>query len=153
EGAVNEVVIETLRKHQRVIFNGNGYSPEWHSEAERRGLPNLRNAVDAIANFCAPKNIAMFERFGVLTSKEAESRMNIQYEAYSKATAIEGQSALSIARTLVLPAAQAHQAAVAQSLAAAKAVGVKVDAQEKRLRDLGARIEQLVAGVDDLNAA
>jgi glutamine synthetase len=153
EGAVNEVVIETLRKHQRVIFNGNGYSPEWHSEAERRGLPNVRNAVDAIANFCAPKNIAMFERFGVLTSKEAESRMNIQYEAYSKAIAIEGQSALSMARTLVLPAAQKHQLAVGQAIAAAKASGLKVDAQEKRLRDLVARVEQLAAGVDDLNGA
>jgi glutamine synthetase len=152
EGAVNEVVVEVLKKHQRVIFNGNGYSPEWHAEAERRGLPNFKNAVDAIGNFCAPKNLAMFERFGVLTSKEAESRMNIMYEAYSKAVAIEGQSALSIARTMVLPAAQKHQAAVAGSVAAAKAVGLKVDAQEKRLRDMTGRIEALVVGIDDLQA-
>jgi glutamine synthetase len=153
EGAVTEVVTETLKKHQRVIFNGNGYSAEWHAEAERRGLPNFRNAVDAIGNFCAPKNVGMFERFGVLTAKEAESRMNIQFEAYCKAIAIEGQSALSMARTLVLPAVQKHQLNVAQSVVAAKTAGIKVDAQEKRLRDLAMRIEQLVTGIDDLNAA
>ncbi len=153
EGAVNEVVVEVLKKHQRVIFNGNGYSSEWHAEAESRGLPNFRNAVDAISNFCAPKNVSMFECFGVLTSKEAESRMNIQFEAYSKAIAIEGLSALSIARTIVLPAAQKHQLNVAQSVTAAKSAGLKVDAQMKRLQELASRIEQLVAGIDDLNAA
>ncbi|HLQ37483.1 MAG TPA: glutamine synthetase III, partial [Planctomycetota bacterium] len=153
EGAVNDVVVELLKKHQRVIFNGNGYSAEWHAEAERRGLPNFKNAVDAIGNFCAAKNVAMFEHFGVLTSKEAESRMNIMYEAYSKAVAIEGQSALSLARTVILPVAQQHQGAVAQSLIAAKASGLKVDGQDKRLRDLVARIETLVTGIDELNTA
>ncbi len=152
EAAVTEVVVDTLKRHQRVIFNGNGYSAEWHAEAERRGLPNFKNAVDAIGNFCARKNVDMFERFGVLTSKEAESRMNIMYESYSKAIAIEGQSALSVARTMIRPAAQRHQTAVAQSVAAAKAAGQKVDAQEKRLGVLVARIETLVHGIDDLNA-
>jgi glutamine synthetase len=153
EAAVNEVVTDTLKKHQRVIFNGNGYSAEWHAEAERRGLPNFKNAVDAIGNFCAPKNVAMFERFGVLTSKEAESRMNIQFESYSKAIAIEGSSCLSMARTMVLPAAQKHQLAVAQSITAAKQAGVKVDGQQKRLEAMSALIEQLIARVDDLNAS
>jgi glutamine synthetase len=153
EAAVNEVVVEVFKKHQRIIFNGNGYSPEWHAEAERRGLPNFRNAVDAIPNFCSSKNIAIFERFGVLTAKEADSRMNIMFEAYCKAIAIEGQSSLSIARTMVLPAAQQAQMQVAQSVAAAKAVGLKVDAQERRLREMSARVEALVTGIDDLNAA
>jgi glutamine synthetase len=78
--------------------------------------------------------------------------MNIMYEHYCKAIAIEGQSALSIARTMVLPAAQKHQHVVAESVAAAKAVGLKVDAQEKRLRDMCARIEALVVGIDELQA-
>ncbi|MGE3174456.1 MAG: glutamine synthetase III [Planctomycetota bacterium] len=150
--AVDEVVAETLKKHHRVIFNGNGYSAEWHQEAERRGLPNLRNAVDAIGTFCDAKNVKMFERFGVLTAKEAESRMNIQFEAYSKAIAIEGQSCLSMARTMVLPAAQKHQSLVAQSLMAAKGAGVAVDAQQRRLANMSALIEQLVARIDDLGA-
>ncbi len=152
EAAVNEVVTDTLKKHQRVIFNGNGYSTEWHQEAERRGLPNFRNAVDAIGNFCAPKNVAMFERFGVLTSKEAESRMNIQFESYCKAIAIEGQSCLSVARTMVLPAAQKHQLLVAQSVTAAKTAGMRVDGQQKRLEAMSGLIEQVVARIDDLSA-
>ena len=152
EAAINEVVIDTLRKHKRVLFNGNGYSSEWHAEAAQRGLPNFRNAVDASGNFGAPKNVSMFEKFGVLTAKEAESRMNIQYEAYCKAISIEGQSCLSIARTMVLPAAQSHQGAVAQSLAAAKSCGVDVSGQMKRLSSMSALIEQLVARIEDLSS-
>ena len=150
EAAVNEVVVDLLKKHQRVIFDGNGYSEEWHAEAERRGLPNLRNAVDAIGTFCAKKNLELFERLGVLSAKEAESRMNIMFEAYSKAIAIEAQSALSLARTMILPAAQRWQLTVAQSLAAAKAVGLQTPAQQRRLEEMSVRIEALAAGIDEL---
>ncbi|MBL8730591.1 MAG: glutamine synthetase III [Planctomycetes bacterium] len=150
EAAVNEVVVELFKKHKRILFNGNGYSAEWHLEAEKRGLPNLRNAVDAIGTFCAPKSIALFEKFGVLSAKEAESRMNIMFEAYSKAIAIEGQSALSLARTMILPAAQKWQLTVAQSLLLAKQAGMDVKIQERRLRDMAARIEGLVVAIDEL---
>ncbi|HEX5051612.1 MAG TPA: glutamine synthetase III [Planctomycetota bacterium] len=150
ETAVNDVVVELFKAHQRILFNGNGYSAEWHAEAERRGLPNFRNAVDAIGNFCSAKNVALFERFAVLSAKEAESRMNIMFESYCKALAIEGQSALSLARTMILPAAQKSQLATAQSVAAAKGLGVDVKVQEKRLRDMSARIEALVVSIDEL---
>jgi glutamine synthetase len=152
EAAVNDVVVDLFKKHQRILFNGNGYSAEWHQEAHKRGLPNFRNAVDAIGNFASKKNLELFERFAVLSSKEVESRMNIQFEAYSKAIAIEGQSALSIARTMILPAAQRSQLAVAQSVAAAKACGIDVKVQEKRLRDFGARIESFVLAIEELTA-
>ncbi len=150
EAAVNEVVVDLFKKHQRILFNGNGYSAEWHAEASKRGLPNFRNAVDAIGNFCAPKNVALFERFAVLSAKEAESRMNIMFEGYAKAIAIEAQSTLSIGRTMLLPAAQRSQAMVAQSVAAAKAAGCDVKAQEKRLRDMAMRVESFVGAIDEL---
>ncbi|MCA8974746.1 MAG: glutamine synthetase III [Planctomycetes bacterium] len=150
ETAVNEVVAEVFKKHKRVVFNGNGYSAEWHAEAEKRGLLNLRDSVTATAHFCAAKNVAMFEKFGVLSEKEASSRMNIMFEGYCKAIAIEAQSALSLARTMILPAAQKTQLAVAQSVAAVKALGLESKAQESRLRALNARIEALVAGIDEL---
>jgi glutamine synthetase len=150
EAAVNEVVVDLFKRHQRILFDGNGYSAEWHAEAARRGLPNFKNAVDAIGNFGSEKNVALFERFGVLSAKEAESRMNIMFEAYCKAIAIEGQSALSLARTLVLPAGQKAQLAMAQSVGAAKAAGVDCKQQDKRLRELAARIESLVASIDEL---
>jgi glutamine synthetase len=152
EAAVNEVVVDLFKKHQRILFNGNGYSAEWHAEAARRGLPNFRNAVDAIGNFNAPKNVALFEKFGVLSSKETESRMNIMFEGYSKAIAIEGQSALSVARTMLLPAAQRSQLAFAQSVGAAKGIGIDVKVQERRLRDMSSRIESFVLAIEELAA-
>ncbi|GAB4144013.1 MAG: glutamine synthetase III [Planctomycetota bacterium] len=153
EGAVNEVVVEVLKQHRRVIFNGNGYSPEWHAEAERRGLPNFSNAVDAIACFASKQNVAMFEQFGVLTAKEAESRMNIMYEGYAKAIAIEVQSSLSIARSIVLPAAQEQQADMAASVAAARAAGLSVPNQEKRLAELSGLIERILDVISELSEA
>jgi glutamine synthetase len=150
EAAVNEVVVDLFKKHQRILFNGNGYSAEWHAEAAKRGLPNFRNAVDAIVNFGSKKNAELFERFAVLSAKEVESRMAIMFEAYCKAIAIEGQSALSIARTMILPSAQRTQLLVATSVGAAKSAGIEVKAQDKRLRELSARIESLVVAIEEL---
>ena len=152
EAAVNDVVVDLFKKHKRILFNGNGYSSQWHAEAQKRGLPNFRNAVDAIGNFGAKKNAELFERFSVLSAKEVESRMHIMFEAYCKAIAIEGQSALSIARTMLLPAAQRTQLTVAQSVAAAKAAGMKVKSQEKRLKEMCGLIDAFVDAIDGLQA-
>ena len=150
ESAVNDVIVEIFKAHQRVVFNGNGYSEDWHKEAAGRGLPNVPNAVDALANFGAEKNVQLFDRLGVLSPKESESRMNIQLEAYSKAIAIEGQSALSIARTMLLPAAQKTQRDVADSLSAAKMHGLAIERQFERLGDMTRRIEDFVHCIDAL---
>ena len=152
EAAVNDVVVELFKKHKRILFNGNGYSSQWHAEAQKRGLPNFRNAVDAIGNFGSKKNAELFERFSVLSAKEVESRMHIMYEAYCKAIAIEGQSALSIARTMLLPAAQRTQLVVAQSVAAAKAAGMKVPAQQKRLKEMCSLVDAFLGAIEDLKA-
>ena len=151
--AMTDIVADVLKQHGRVIFNGNGYSPEWQAEAQRRGLPNFTNAVDAIGTFCAPDKMAMFERLEVLSAKEAESRMNIMYEAYSKALSVECQSALGLATTAILPAAQKHQAQLAQSITAAKNAGQRVESQEKQLQTTSERIERLVDAIDDLGLA
>lgn len=150
ETAINEVIAEVFSKHQRIVFNGNGYSEEWHAEAKKRGLPNVPNAVDALACLNSKKNIDLFSRMNVLSPAEAESRMNIQFEAYSKAIAIEGQCALSIARTMILPAAQKTQRDVADSLSSAKTHGFAIEKQSERLRDMTMRIEALVTCLDDL---
>jgi len=150
EAAVNDVVVEIFKQHQRVVFNGNGYSEEWHAEAARRGLPNVPNSVDALACYSEKKNVELFERQGVLTREETQSRQNIQLEAYCNAIAIEGQSALSIARTMILPAAQKTQRDVAESLAAAKQHGLAIEQQSQRLRDMTMRIEAFVRCIDEL---
>lgn len=151
EAAVNDAVVEVFKAHQRVVFNGNGYSEEWHQEAAQRGLPNVPNAVDALASFGAEKNVQLFSEQGVLSPKESESRMNIQLEAYAKAIAIEGQSALSIARTMILPAAQKTQRDVADSLSSAKIHGLAIEKQSERLSDMTMRIEAFVQCIDELD--
>ena len=77
---VDEIIYETLKEHQKVIFNGNGYSDEWIAEAEKRGLPNVKTMVDATASLLYPKTIEMFERQHVYTKTELESRAEINYE-------------------------------------------------------------------------
>jgi glutamine synthetase len=153
EGAdnpVDEAVADVLRDHRRIVFNGNGYSDEWRIEAEKRGLPNTPNAVDALQCLGDQKNVELFDGLGVLTPAELESRKNIALESYSKAIAIEGQSALSIARTMILPAAQKTQRDVADSLSSAKIHGLAIEKQSERLRDMTMRIEAFVQCIDEL---
>jgi glutamine synthetase len=137
-----------------VIFNGNGYSAEWHAEAARRGLPNLRNAVDAIGAYTAPGKVEMFERHRVLSRKEAESRQHVMYEAYVKAIAIEAQSAAGIASSMLLPAATTYQRQLAESIEAARRSGAKSLArQERRLQETADRIEAALGALEALQAA
>jgi glutamine synthetase len=151
--AAAEVVRETLKKHLRILFAGNGYSQEWQQEAERRGLPNLRNAVDAIGRYATDKNVALFEKFHVHTRSEVEARGHIMYEAYCKAIAVEAQSLLGLAACEVLPAAQRHQERVAASVAATKAAGVDVRPQEEALGQVAKRIHTLMAAHAELREA
>jgi glutamine synthetase len=152
EAAVQQVVQETLKKHQRVIFNGNGYSAEWHAEAEKRGLPNLRNTVDALSQFATEKNLALFEQQGVLTRKEVESRSHIAFEGYVKAIAIEAQSLLGLASTHVLPAALRFQTEVAAAVSAVRGMPAAADlrSQEKLLNAVTTRVGGLITAADAL---
>ena len=84
--AVHDLIKQYLNDHQRIIFNGNGYSDEWVAEAERRGLPNLRSMVDAIPALESEKSVSMFEKFKVFTKPELASRVEIKYETYAKNT-------------------------------------------------------------------
>ncbi|MFK7929057.1 MAG: glutamine synthetase III, partial [Myxococcota bacterium] len=135
--AVQQVVQASLTKHHRVIFNGNGYSDAWQQDAKTRGLPNLRTAVDAIGCYGSPEHVELFERHGVLSHKEVESRVNVMFEAYSKALAIEAQSSLDLASTALLPAALKHQERMANSIHAAERVGsINLDAQRNGLKTI-----------------
>ena len=97
EQAVHDLIKEYATEHQKIVFNGNGYSEEWVKEAERRGLPNLPSMVDAIPALVADKNVEMFEKFHVFTRAELDSRAEIKYEAYAKAVNIEARTMIDIA--------------------------------------------------------
>jgi glutamine synthetase len=129
EAKVQKAAMDLLKKlvkqHKRVIFNGDGYSQEWHKEAEKRGLPHLRDSVDALGALKAKKNVDLFKKYGVLNKPEYESRINIQYEKYIKQLTIEAETMAVIGRTQILPAAIEHQGRTAASVASTEAAGVK----------------------------
>jgi len=119
--AVAKVVQAIIKEHKAVLFNGDGYSEEWHKEAEKRGLPNLKSTIDALPVLVSPKNIEMFAKYGVLSSREVHSRYDIYMERYCKDINTESQAALSIAKTMILPAAYRYQGELAATAASLKA--------------------------------
>ncbi len=96
------------RGHKQVLFEGNGYSAEWHAEAERRGLPNNKTTPDALPALSTPKAVTLFSKFGVLSERELAARADINWERYVKVGDIEASCALDLARTLILPAVAAY---------------------------------------------
>jgi glutamine synthetase len=114
---------EIASQHKAVIFNGNGYSEEWHAEAEKRHLPNLRNTLASLPVLLAPKNTAVFSKYGVLSEREVHSRYEIYMERYCKDINSEALCALNMARTMILPAAYRYQGELANTAAALKTLG------------------------------
>jgi len=140
DAEVKALVKEMARAHKKVIFNGNNYAEEWVTEAEKRGLPNIRSTVAATQALTAPKNIALVERHGVLSKVEMESRCEIMLETYIKTIRIEALTMLEMAKRQILPAAVAYISDLAGSIQGVKATGLNVDtgAQDSTLTDVSA---------------
>ena len=136
--ALQTLLHDTFASHQRIIFNGNGYSDEWVAEAKRRGLCNLGNTVDALPAYIAEKNIAMFSRHGVLTRDELEARYNIHLENYCKVMTIEGNTLLDMARRQIMPAVSKYSDELATALFHKQNCGIplSVKMEEATLRKL-----------------
>ena len=124
---VDEIIYETLKEHQKVIFNGNGYSDEWIAEAEKRGLPNVKTMVDASASLLYPKTIEMFERQHVYTKTELESRAEINYEAYAKAINIEAKTMIHMASKEYIPAIISYVTSLGDSINSISAACAEAD--------------------------
>ena len=110
--AVLAVVKETYGANRRIVFGGDNYSPEWHADAEQRGLANFRSTPDALPALVSDQTVAMFENYGVLSARELHSRYEVFVEQYNKKVNIEAETAAAIARTMLLPAAVRHLAEV-----------------------------------------
>ena len=121
EMAVHNLIKEYATEHQRVVFNGNGYSDEWVEEAEKRGLPNIKSMVDAIPALNTEKSVKLFEKFGVFTKAELDSRVEIEYETYAKEINIEARAMIDIAGKQIIPAVIKYTTALATSLSAVAA--------------------------------
>ncbi|MCI8513604.1 MAG: glutamine synthetase type III [Lachnospiraceae bacterium] len=114
--AVHDLIKKYLTEHQRIVFNGNGYSGEWVEEAARRGLPNIGCMVDAIPVLSSEKSVALFESFGVYSRTELESRVEILYEIYAKSINIEARTMIDMAGKSIIPAVIAYVGEVASSM-------------------------------------
>ena len=142
--ACHDLIKKYASEHQRIIFNGNGYSDEWVAEAEKRGLPNIKNMVDAVPAFATDKAVALFEKFGVFTRAELDSRVEIEYETYAKTINIEAKAMIDIASKQIIPAVIKYTTALANSINAVKSA---CDA------DISVQTELLVESSDLLSEA
>ena len=133
--AVQDLLPSIIREHKKVLFNGNGYAEEWHSEAEKRGLPNLKSTVDVLPVVIRKDTTDLFVKYKVYSEKELNSRFNILSEAYVKAVNIEALTALMMARTFILPAALRFQKELGELVAAAKAAGINSGRHRAALHD------------------
>ena len=106
--SLDDIIREFFKDHERIIFNGDGYSDEWKEEAARRGLPNHANSVDACACLKKPEIREMFVKHGVFTEAEIDSRYDIQLDNYAKTIRVEALTALSMAKTELYPAYVKH---------------------------------------------
>ncbi len=164
-GALQSLLRQALKEHKRIIFNGNNYAEEWEQEAARRGLPNLKTAVDALRCFTAPKNIQLFARHGVLTEEEIRSRTEIMLDSYCKTLRIEALTMIDMCRKQIMPAASRYGADLCRAALDKRSLSPEIDAGYEtelcaRLSSmnalLGRRVEQLereLLGVKDQETA
>ena len=133
--AVHDLIKKYLTDHQRIIFNGNGYSDEWVAEAERRGLPNIRSMVDAIPALVTEKSVKLFGKFNVFTESELNSRVEIKYENYAKAINIEARTMIDMASKQIIPAVIKYTKSLADTIVAVKQAGVDAPVQTELLAE------------------
>ena len=155
EAAAIAYIKDDLRKHQRIIFNGNGYSDEWPVEAERRGLANHPTTADALPCFVDQKSIDLFGEFNVLSEVEVRSRYEVKLEKYNKLLNIEARTMKRMVRRFYLPAINSFAADVAKDIAQVKAALPSADQtfQEKKLQTIVDGTKRVEEALDALNTA
>lgn len=134
--AVHDLIKKYAAEHQRIVFNGNGYSDEWVKEAEKRGLPNIKSMVEAIPALTTEKAVAMFEKFKVFTKAELESRAEIKYENYAKAINIEARTMIDMASKQFIPAVIKYTKSLADTVIAVKTAGADTSVQSEALEEV-----------------
>ncbi len=140
ELAVHDLIKEYMTKHQRIVFNGDGYSDEWVEEAARRGLPNIKSMVEAAATLTTDKAVKLFEKFGIFTRVELESREEVTYETYSKSINIEAKTMIDMAKKQILPAVIKYTKSLADTVIAVKEAGADASVQADLLKEVSAKL-------------
>ncbi len=148
--AVHDLIKKYATENQRIVFNGDGYSEAWVEEAERRGLPNIRSMVEAIPAMVTDKAVNLFERFGVFTKAELESRAEIQYETYAKAINIEARTMIDMASKQFMPAFIKYTKTLADTVNAVTAAGADASVQKEALAEVTALMGETKKALDAL---
>ena len=148
--AVHDLIKKYAIENQKIVFNGDGYSEAWVEEAERRGLPNIRSMVEAIPAMVTDKAIGLFERFGVFTKAELESRAEIQYETYAKAINIEARTMIDMTSKQFLPAFIKYTKTLADTVNAVTAAGADAAVQKESLDKVTALMKETKDALDVL---
>ena len=150
--AVHDIIKRLFTAHRRIIFNGNGYSEEWVKEAKRRGLSNLPSMIDAIPALVSENSIKLFEEFEVFTRTELESRVEIEYEAYSKAINIEAKTMIDIAGKSIIPAVIRYTTRLADSIIKLKSAvsGIEPYAQNAILIEVNEHLKESKVALENL---
>lgn len=151
--AVHDLIKQYAAGHQRIIFNGNGYSESWVHEAKRRGLPNLASMVDAIPALTTDKAVKLFETYGVFTRKELESRMEVKYETYAKDINIEARTMLDMAGKQFIPAIVKYIEHLAHTTAEVSACGLDASVEKELLEEISGYLKEAQAAKRALEAA
>ena len=124
DDTLKSLLVSIIKDHKRVIFNGNGYSDEWVVEAEKRGLPNFKSTVDCVPHYADPKNIALLEKFGVLSEKEIKARMEVLLENYAKTINIEALTMIDMAKKKYIPTCIAYTKELCDAVAVKKSLEI-----------------------------
>ena len=148
--AVHDLIKQYATEHQRVVFNGNGYSDAWVEEAEKRGLPNIRSMVEAIPALTTEKAVSMFEKFKVFTKAELESRAEIKFESYAKAINIEARTMIDMASKQIIPAIIKYTKDLADTVVVVKEAGADASVQAELLTEVSGLLAETKKALEAL---
>ena len=150
EAALHVLIRREMTAHQRIIFNGNGYTDEWVAEATRRGLPNLRSMVDAVPELVKPASVALFAHQGVFTEKELRARADVSYELYAKTINIEALTMIDMAGKDIVPAVVRYTGELARAAREVESLGVDASVQKELLTRVNVLLRQAGDALADL---
>jgi len=150
DAALQALIRREMTVHQRIIFNGNGYTDEWIAEAARRGLPNIASMVDAIPELVKPDAVALFERHGVYTEKELLARAEVSYEQYAKSINIEALTMIDMAGKEIIPAVIRYTRELADAAVQVESLGIDASVQKELLTRVNVLLRQASSALAEL---
>jgi glutamine synthetase len=151
--SLQAVLQAIIKKHKRVVFNGDNYTEEWHAEAEKRGLPNKKTTPEALKAYESDKAIKLFQKYAVLSKRELLSRYEIYMHNYKSVISYEAECARTIAATQILPAALQHQANLGATVRAVKEAGGEAKTAQAGLAEVSVLIDSLAAAIKAIDAS